>query len=118
MYYLTEKERRACEYFGSLETFTEEQAENAIKFCCSVCGCNREEQAYLLDWFFDGYAADLVKFGNRNGEFWHLLNYCGDAWIVPTNDPEYKNYLDAMFDGYQIGGTILDPTQRLFVYDI
>lgn len=118
MYYLNEKQRRACEYFGSLETFTDTQAENAIKFCCSVCGCNREEQAYMLEWYFDGYAADLVKFGNRNGEFWHLLNFCGDAWIVAPDDPNYDEYREALFDGCQIAGEILPKTGNLFVYNI
>ena len=117
MYYLTEKDRRACEYFGSLETFTEEQAENAIRFCCSVCGCNREEQEHLLNWFFDGVWADLVKFGNKAGDFWRILNFCGDAWIVTPDDPLYDDYRECMFDGCQIAGEIL-PTCNLFIYNI
>ena len=117
MYYLTEKQQKACEYFGSLETFTDEQAENAVKFCCSVCGCNREEQQYLLEWYFDGYAADMVHFNGDNGLFWRLLDFCGDAWVMTPDDPYYEEYKEALFDAAQIAGEIL-PTGNLFVYNI
>lgn len=114
MYYLTEKERKACAYFESLETFTDEQAESAVKFCCSVCGCTREEQAYLLEWYFDGYCADLVHFGNKYNGFNQLLNYCGDSFIIAPGEHGYHEYLNAMLDGYQINGEEL-PTGRLFL---
>ena len=117
MYYLTSKEIEACKYFGSLEKFTDTQAENAVKFCCSVCGCSREEQEYMLEWYFDGYAADLAHFDGDHGLFWRLLDYCGDAYIVGPDDPEYNEYLEAMLDGYQITGEVL-PTNRLFVVNI
>ncbi len=117
MYHLNDKEKRACEYFGSLETFTNEQAENAVKFCCSIPGCNRDEQEYMLAWFFDGYAADLVHFSGDHDLFWRLLNFCGDAYIIGLDDPMYWDYRDVLYDGCQIAGEIL-PTGRLFVYDI
>lgn len=119
MYYLTTKDKKACEYFGSLETFTEEQAENAIKFCCSICGCNHEEQSYLLEWYFDGVWCEFMRFGNKNGEFWRLLDFCGDCWLVDENDDaqEYEAIMSNMLDGDQISGEIL-PTGRLFVHNV
>jgi len=116
-YYLTEKEQRACEYFGGLESFTDEQACNAVKFCCSVCGCNREEQEYMLEWYFDGYAADMVRFDGDHGLFWRLLNYCGDSWIIEPDDPQYSEYIECMGEECMVSVEYL-PTGRLFVTDL
>ena len=117
MYYLNDKQRAAVRYFQNVATWTEDIADNAIKFCCSVCGCNREEQEYMLNWYFDGYAADMVHFNGNHGLFWRLLDYCGDAYIVGLDDPLYWDYRDVLYDGCQIAGEVL-PTGRLFVYDI
>lgn len=117
MYRLTDKERKACEYFGGLETFTDEQAANAVKFCCSVCGCNRDEQEYLLNWYFDGYASDLVHFDGDHGLFWRLFDYCGDSYIIDPDDTDYDEMRDAMLDGDQVTGAVL-PTGRLFVTNV
>lgn len=117
MYYLNEKQQKAVRYFQSVDNWTEEQADNAIKFCCSVCGCTREEQEHMLNWYFDGYAADLVHFNGDNGLFNRLLDYCGDAYIIGLDDPDYDEYRECLFDGCQIAGEVL-PTCRLFVVNI
>lgn len=117
-YYLTEKERKACAYFESLEYFSETQADNAVKFCCSIPGCNREEQEYLLEWVFDGYWGDLVRTGNKYGAFTQLLNFCGDCWVVHVTDSDYNEYRKCMYDSSMIGGEYMDPTGNLLVWDI
>ena len=113
-YYLTEKQQQACNYFESLESFTYEQAEHAIRFCCSVCGCNREEQNYLLDWYFDGIHGDLMRWANKYQTFYQLLDYCVDCFILGPDDPYYAECCDALEDETQITGELL-PTGRLFL---
>lgn len=117
MYYLNDKQRAAVRYFQNVATWTEDIADNAVKFCCSVCGCNREEQEHILEWYFDGYAADLAHFNGDHGLFNRVLDYCGDAYIISPDDPEYNEYLEAMLDGYQVTGEVL-PTGRLFVTNV
>lgn len=119
MYYLTEKQRTACRYFGALTEYTEEQAENAIRFCCSVCGCNSEEQAFLLEWVFDGYWSDMVRFGTKyENPFYRLLDLMGDSYIVTPDDAEYSDYLQCIGETCMVDVTYMDPTGNLLVTNI